>query len=91
MYMCPCYVHAPWMSIRVFSNEWIFRLGYYHGHCINTSTRVAAFFVVVFSLELENHYLEEVEWTPACTPPPVPLKISNILYCFGEISMELNQ
>jgi len=27
--MCLCYIHEPWMSIRVFSSEWIFRHGYY--------------------------------------------------------------
>jgi len=32
--MCLCYIHEPWMSIRVFLSEYIFRHGYYHGHCI---------------------------------------------------------
>ena len=27
------------MSIGVFSREWIFRYGYYHGHIMDTSTR----------------------------------------------------
>jgi len=37
--MCLCYIHEPWMSIRVFLDEWIFRHEYYHGHCMDTSTR----------------------------------------------------
>jgi len=34
------YVYEAWMSIRVFLGEWIFRHGYYHGHRMDTSTRV---------------------------------------------------
>jgi len=38
--VCLFHVHAPWMSIRVFLSEWIFRHGYYHGFCMDTSTWV---------------------------------------------------
>jgi len=32
IHVCICYINEPWMSIRVFLNEWIFRQGYYHGY-----------------------------------------------------------
>jgi len=38
--VCPCHVHAPWMPIQAFLSEQIFRHGYYHGFCMDTSTRV---------------------------------------------------
>jgi len=34
-----CYIHEPWIYILVFSSEWIFRQGYFHGHCIDTLIR----------------------------------------------------
>jgi len=37
--MCLCSIHKPWMSIRVFLSKWIYRHGYYHVHCMDTSTR----------------------------------------------------
>jgi len=36
---CVCFIHEQWMSIRVFLSGWIYRYGYYHGHCMDTSTR----------------------------------------------------
>jgi len=36
---CVCYIHETWIPIRVFSSEWIFRHGYYHGHCMDTLTQ----------------------------------------------------
>ena len=42
--MCLCCIHEPLMSNRVFLNEWIFQQGYYHGHCMDTSTRVSGVF-----------------------------------------------
>ena len=39
--MCLCYIQEPWTSIRVFLSEWIFRHGYYHGHGMDTLTRVS--------------------------------------------------
>jgi len=35
--MSLCYIHEPWMSIRVFLSEWIFRHGYYNRYCMVTS------------------------------------------------------
>ena len=32
IFMRLCYIDEPWMSIRVFLSEWIFRHGYYYGH-----------------------------------------------------------
>ena len=37
--MCLCYIHEPCTSIRVILSEWIFCYGYFHGHCMDTSTR----------------------------------------------------
>jgi len=34
------YIHEPWIFIRIFLSEWIFRHGYYHGDCMDSLTRV---------------------------------------------------
>jgi len=53
----------PWTvdaRIRVFSGEWIFRQGYYHGHCMDTSPRNAR---LSFLLESNRgKYLHTVAW-----------------------------
>jgi len=32
-------IYEPWISIRGFLSEFIFRHGFYHGHCMDTLTR----------------------------------------------------
>jgi len=52
-------MHEPWMSIQIFLGEWIFQHGYYHGHCMDTSTRgkVAIMYISFFlSIEKKNTY-----------------------------------
>jgi len=44
IFMCLCYIYEPWMSILVFSSEWNFEHGCYHGHCRETLTRTDDFY-----------------------------------------------